>query len=423
MPINLAAQQNCYFGNRERKGNKKNFVTFLLPVTLLCLFSFFILLTETVASAAVKGVPPPLEAPGSFWPGGDLELDSFLMRPTLDELRLRLMAEKNAPEAADPLVLRNRARANQNPSKNNNNNNNISNNQAAPDNRADNWTLVNALARHPSLLPWRGPRDMPRGYLRLHSRDIEWLDLLKLQAALGQPSVRPLIKKSSWNQALAEAPTRTLLEEHFGAQWPLLAAQIQRAIEGSSAHPKTYEEGLGRDLIPPSALLPPAMATRWGHYAPTRGLNCFATALGFFDFDVVFDKAINSVREPGHDLGMINHDEFLQALWLGYQELSEGDILAGLKWGDIVVFFDEADGAGFVSLKHAAVHIAGQIYFHKASKSSSSPIEFTTWNRLIEVWQKHTQSLNYRVFRKVPVGRRPYQKPAVAIEKILWSSK
>jgi hypothetical protein len=118
---------------------------------------------------------------------------------------------------------------------------------------------------------------------------------------------------------------------------------------------------------------------------------------------------------------MINNDEFAQALWLGYRELEPVEILEGLKYGDVIAFLDRTEGDSYTGLKHAAVHVAADVYLHKPSKSASTPIEFTRWTNMVRIWGGLARELDYKVYRRLPSGSLRQRNSQIAIEKIFWS--
>lgn len=244
--------------------------------------------------------------------------------------------------------------------------------------------------------------------LDLNADDLKWIDPVKLAGLLSIQTTNSKIAAGDWNDAMRSQ--RFALEEHFGLRFREVTSRIQ----------KWMKEKPGDD-IPLDVFLPAYLQDSMRTFHPYRGRNCFATALSFADKVVVNRLTLNSVREDEHDRFMINSDEFSQALWLGYSELKPEDIMMGLHYGDVVVFLEGAEPlTHFKSMRHAAVHVADNIFFHKASKSAATPIEFTTWNKLVANWSALTKKLDYRVFRKTPIGAPRYLKPSVALEKLQW---
>lgn len=242
----------------------------------------------------------------------------------------------------------------------------------------------------------------------LNADDLKWIDPNKLAGLLSIQTTNAKISVGEWNSALRSQ--RAALEEHFGMRFREVASRIY----------KWKKEKPGND-IPLDVFLPNHLQDLMRTFHPYRGRNCFATALSFADKFVVNRTTLNSVRENDHDRYMINSDEFSQALWLGYTELKPEEIMMGLHYGDIVVFIEGTEPlTHYKSMRHAAVHVADNLFFHKASKSAATPIEFTTWNKLVANWSSLTKRLDYRVFRKIPMGAPRYLKPNVALEKLQW---
>ena len=249
--------------------------------------------------------------------------------------------------------------------------------------------------------------------LELQTRDHKWLDLGKLSSTLAQGSISPSFSGSELFQAWKDPATRAVVEEHFQqAGRSVLTSLLDSGPKGLLGRRVNWEE-----------FLPAHLQRQVGKFSPYRGRNCFATALNFHDARAERMGNINRVREEGHHPALINNDEFMEALWLGYRELGPVDVLEGLQFGDVVVFYDPAEGEdSYSSLKHAMVHMAGDIYFQKPSKSASSPIEFSTWSEVAEVWVRLIPNVDYRVFRRVPNGRLDGRNPKTAIEKIPWTN-
>lgn len=247
--------------------------------------------------------------------------------------------------------------------------------------------------------------------LKLDARDLRWVDLKRLSRYIEVRSVLPEFEPDTWFEHTNEMVERAKMEEHFGDDFRRIN---QRVL--------TETEETGDDSpIPVTALLPPHMEDIYGRYSAFRGRNCFATALLFAHKKVISDRSVNMIRESDHHFAMINSDEFINALWRGYTELNPLQMQRGLRFGDVVVFYDRADESGYRSLRHTAVHITGEIYFHKPSKSASTPLEFTTWQNLSETWQQFTSDLGYRVYRKLPLESAIYIDNSTRNEKINWT--
>jgi hypothetical protein len=281
--------------------------------------------------------------------------------------------------------------------------------------------------------------------LSLEPRDLVWIDLQKLSATVAQTSVMPFLSLSLWRQALDDPHQSSDLRDHFGDRMGTVVREVERQANGEQSEtpgvpalPRTTgllaEPGTATSAAPEAtasrargqtialdAFLPAHVRDLLGRYSPLRGRNCFATALSFSDARVELMRNINLVREEGHHAAMINNDEFAQALWLGYRELDGTEILEGLMFGDVVAFLDLSDGESYVALKHALVHVAGDVYLHKPSKSASSPIEFTRWNDVARTWATLARDLDYKVYRRLPIGSLRQSKSQNAIENIHWS--
>jgi hypothetical protein len=247
--------------------------------------------------------------------------------------------------------------------------------------------------------------------LKLDARDLRWVDLKKLSRYVEVRSVLPEFDPITWIAATEDSIERSRMEEHFGDDFLRIHQRVQ--LES--------EDGQDESPMPLTVLLPSHMEDIYGRYSAFRGRNCFATALQFANKEVISDRSVNMIRESDHHFAMINSDEFINALWRGYTELTPIQIQRGLRYGDVVVFYDRADELGYRSLRHTAVHISGALYFHKPSKSASTPVEFTTWQSLIDSWQRFTRDLDYRVFRKIPLESGIYIDNATRNEKINWT--
>lgn len=247
--------------------------------------------------------------------------------------------------------------------------------------------------------------------LKLDARDLRWVDLKRLSRYIEVRSVLPEFDPQTWLEAADEIVERTRMEVHFGDDFLRINQRVfaEREESGDSSP------------IPITALLPQHMEDIYGRYSAFRGRNCFATALLFAHKWVISDRSVNMIRESEHHFAMINSDEFINALWRGYTELSPAQMQRGLRYGDVVVFYDRADQSGYRSLRHTAVHITGEIYFHKPSKSASTPLEFTTWQKLTRTWQQITDDLGYRVYRKLPLESAVYIENSTRNEKINWT--
>ena len=358
---------------------------------------------DTVASTT----PPP-----SRWER-DLFLEPKTIRPSQKTLKARIEAEKKKPEISEPIVLRLKTTelrpllaqlATDSAFKK------ISRSERA------NFQLMRNLEtriekKASDAVEIKDQRPTV-ALLTLSHQDLSWIDLEKLSQALAYPSLDPFIPVDEIRSLKSsDAIVNQRWKSHFGARFNEIRGRAESWLENNPAALQ----------MPFSALLPDHMRTLLGRYSPFRGRNCFATALQFADSNIIQTKNINMVREAGHSLALINHDEFSHALWLGYDELSPQQSTLGLEFGDVVAIIDAKDAGAYTSFKHAVVHIAGDIYLHKPSKSASSPIEFVRWKELVQTWTPLLKQFDVRFFRRRPASRLNEQSPALAIEKIRWN--
>lgn len=331
----------------------------------------------------------------------------LLIAPSPSNLRARIEALKTKPEFAEPVVLR------------------LNTVEASP--------ILEQLAKQSiaeKLLTREGNKlredfrktilsRVKDGRFSLEARDLAWVDLQKLSATIAQNSIQPSLLRKEWELATADPKTLTELQTHFGTAFRSLAKEVEKDFLASNSTNSANSTN-GRQ-IPLDLFLPRHVRKVLGRYSPLRGRNCFATALGFNDPRVELMDNINLVREDGHHAAMINNDEFAQALWLGYKELEPEEILEGLKYGDVIAFLDATEGNSYTGLKHAAVHVAADIYLHKPSKSASTPIEFTRWGDMVRIWNTLARDLDYKVYRRLPIDSLRQRNSQIAIEKIFWS--
>jgi hypothetical protein len=253
------------------------------------------------------------------------------------------------------------------------------------------------------------------GGIEIDARDLNWIDLSRLASYLRIRSRVPFVEKAVWDNARSDVAVTARLAAFFGSHWSRISNSKN---DQESNH---FETDLVADEIALLEWLPPHMREIYGRYSSFRGRNCFATALMFADENVVTNRTVNLVREEDHHPAMINSDEFSNALWRGYSLLSAEQIKEGLRFGDVIAFVDTAKGDGYRSLLHAAVHVGGDYYFHKPSKSASSPLEFTRWYEMVRVWQAHSGSLSYLAFRKYPLSSTQYLDNQAFSDKISWT--
>lgn len=258
------------------------------------------------------------------------------------------------------------------------------------------------------------------GSFEIDARDLKWLDLSRLASYLRVRSRVPFVDRESWENGLSDPATAAKLTVFFGSQWPRFRdADSDAASKQDWGAPEQADADPGHIRL--LQWLPSHMRAIYGRFSSFRGRNCFATALMFADEKVVRDSTVNIVREEEHHVSMINSDEFLNALWRGYSMLTEAQVAEGLRFGDVVAFVDTTKGQGFRAFLHAAIHVGGEYYFHKPSKSASSPVEFTRWYEMVRVWQAHAGSLSYLVFRKNPLSSAKYIDNRAFSDKISWT--
>ncbi len=245
--------------------------------------------------------------------------------------------------------------------------------------------------------------------LELDGRDLSWIDLERLRDHIQISSRIPRLSRIDVERALATPRGRDKLEKFFGSHWTRVVSKLEATPNSDAPWVQLME------------LIPDHMQDLFGRYSAYRGRNCFGTALQFASADILADRTINLVREQHHHAAMINSDEFSHALTRGYTPLTQDLLDQGLRFGDVVVFFDHARSEGFRSLLHAAVHVGGRYYFHKPSKSPSSPVEFARWEDMVRVWRRHAKSLDYRAYRRIPIKSGGYPESWAISEKIDWT--
>lgn len=250
---------------------------------------------------------------------------------------------------------------------------------------------------------------LQKGSLKLDARDLRWIDLRRLSQVVKRSSVLPMVSLEDWEEALSDSISEARLKNHFGENFLSL-----------SKHLRSLQEE-GESEVSLKEFLPEHVRNLYGRYSAFRGRNCFATALLFANQKVIKDNSVNMLRESEHHYTMINSDEFANALWRGYVRLSAEQIDSGLRYGDVVVFLDRSLGDGYRALRHTAVHMIDDIYFHKPSKSASTPVEFTTWTKIVRVWARYTKDLDYEVYRKITFSTATYINNSVMSEKISWT--
>ncbi len=340
-----------------------------------------------------------LTSPNSLWPL-PIDYKSGFMKPDKATLKKRILATETQPNFADPITL-------QIPKKNPAN---IFNQLGRADIIGN--TENNSLPYDQNDALIKSITGRIKGKkLTLIPSDLKWLDLDKLSEIMKTRTSKAGFSLKQWRKAVANPETRSILVEHF-----------QGDLDSFSALAEA-DNGSNNGIVPFSSTLPGTVRRLYGKYSHLRGRNCFGTALEFATPRSILNQTVNVELEPNHHLAMINSDEFMRALWLGYYELSTDEILTGLKWGDVVVFLDATPPLSWKSYRHAIVHLGGDVYFHKQSKSAASPIEITEWKSVVDVWARITPNLDYKVFRRLPLGdgNKAFQNPVQAIEKLSWT--
>lgn len=360
-----------------------------------------------VEDTAASTTPPP-----SQW-SGPLFVEPKTIRPSKKTLKVRIEAEKRKPEISEPIVLR------------------LKTTQLRPllaqlasdsafrkmnrSSRAAFKLMKSLESRIEKKASDAINLDSTRptvALLTLTPADLSWLDLEKLSHALSYPSLEPFIDADEVKSLHAgHEMVVKRWQKHFGGRFE----HVRSLAEGwLAANPKAMQMSFAE-------LLPNHMQRLLGRYSPFRGRNCFATALQFADPKIIQTKNINLVREAGHSLALINHDEFSHALWLGYEELTPERVNLGLEFGDLIAIADGKYNDAYNSFKHAFIHVAGDVYLHKPSKSASSPIEFIRWKDLVQIWKPLVKQFEVRFFRRRPATLLKEQSPELAIEKIKWN--
>jgi len=247
---------------------------------------------------------------------------------------------------------------------------------------------------------------------QISPQDLEWLDLKKLSKSLQRETVVAFLEKTEWVFMRSSVKNTRFLMEHFQVSHDIIV-QVDQWIEKNK----------NEEWIPMEMLLPLQSQKILHKYSYLRGRNCFATALQFQYPQVMVDESINLNEEPKHFKAMINSDEFLNMLWTDYYRLSDHiEPPFHLKYGDIVVFWEGNEKFGYKALKHAFVHLAGDLYFHKQSKSSTTPIEFVRWDDVYGTWKNFSQNLSWTVFRPLSALKKERLASEKSLQRIHWTN-
>lgn len=341
--------------------------------------------------------------PQSSWPIA-LTIDgkNAIMRPTPENVLSRIRAIATDELHAEPITLRLKT--------------------------TDAWQVFRGLSRDSVVKRYHST---PSKYLKLlgwvenevgeriknelftiEHRDLRWIDPEKLANLLTHTTAKTSVLSKSWQDALNTPALTRALEQHFGDAWENTKKSVS-SWQNSSPDNKH---------IPLQTFLPDHAQNLFGRYSYLRGRNCFSTALYFTNPKLVRDTAINVVKEPGHHRTMINSDEFLNALQLGFYEIIRSAEEPKLRYGDVIAFYDRSQSPSFLALKHAIVHIAGDVYFQKPSKSASSPIELAFWRDIVKVWIDQAEALDYAIYRRLPLDQGQFPTPQQAMERISWTT-
>lgn len=352
-------------------------------------------------------------APASQW-SQELFIEPKTIRPSAKTLRARIEAEKKKPDIAEPIVLRLRTTELRPLLAQ------LANDTAfrafTSSISSSHFSFLQDLEKRLDKKTFDSTEDANstnvQALLTLNPTDLSWIDLEKLSHALAYPSIEVFLPSDEIT-ALRNGEPQTLgrWNLHFGVHFNQARNHAERWLE---SHPRDLQ-------MPLRELLPEHMRNLLGRYSPFRGRNCFATALQFADPNVIQAKNINLVREAGHSLALINNDEFSHALWLGYDELRPFQVDAGLQFGDLIAVVDNDEGRAYTAFKHAAIHVAADIYFHKPSKSASSPIEFIRWRDLVQTWSPLVKQFEVRYFRRRTGTHLQERGSNLAIENINWN--
>lgn len=386
--------------------------------SLLLMISIFIWQQHSTANTAANvalnvedtstsNAPPP-----SRWKGG-LFIEPKAIKPNQKTLKMRIEAEKNRPEIAEPIVLRLKT-TELRPLLTQLATDSVFQKLSGSD--EDSFRLMQKLESRLDKKTQENLENIPErpivAFLTLTLEDLNWLDLGKLSQTLAYSSVTPFIPIQDVRALKNNEPLAIQRwASHFGSRFNAIR---ERSEQWLSENPNAIQ-------MPFTVLLPNHMKNLLGRYSPFRGRNCFATALQFADQNIILSRNVNMVRETGHSPALINHDEFSHALWLAYDELSQEQANLGLEFGDLIALVDSKEADSYTSFKHAVIHIAGDIFFHKPSKSAASPIEFVRWKDLLQTWNPLVKQLGARYFRRRPSIRLNEQSSELAIEKIKWN--
>ena len=149
-------------------------------------------------------------------------------------------------------------------------------------------------------------------------------------------------------------------------------------------------------------LLPTFARTHVKRFPIYRGPNCFHTAIAFSYPDIVDTEFLNPKWEKGYHPHMLNGDEIVRALSLGFYPLHR---VQNLQYGDILIFLEKSSTPQIplhLKIQHAMVYLFSDYVFSKASKSADSPYRIEKLETEWKIWSQ-LQDLEIKVFRKKPV--------------------
>lgn len=340
-----------------------------------------------------------LASPRSLWPL-PIEYRQGFMVPDKMTLQKRILASETQPEFADPITLHISQKSGLSVFK-----------QLATKKLTDLLESESEQRLKIEALAEKIGARIKGTKLTLIPSDLAWIDLGKLGEVMKTKTSKAGFSIDQWREAIKDPNLKAGLFEHLQSSLNSVNVLAEK------------DNGSDNDIVPFSAILPNTVRRLYGKYSHLRGRNCFGTALEFSTPRTILNQTINVELEQRHHVSMINSDEFMRALWLGYYEMNSDEVLMGLKWGDVVVFLDSTPPLSWKSYRHAIVHLGGDIYFHKQSKSAASPIEIVEWKSVVDIWSRITPNLDYKVYRRLPLGagEKAFQNPVQAIEKLSWT--
>ena len=180
-----------------------------------------------------------------------------------------------------------------------------------------------------------------------------------------------------------------------------LLSQLQPFF--SSAQYQHIEDQLSgtQPLLVDEDLLPLFARNHVKRFPIYRGPNCFHTAIAFSYPNEVDSDFINPRWEKNYHPHMLNGDEILRVLPIGFYPLHR---LKTLRYGDVLVFLDKSSDSRIplhLKVKHAMVYLFSDYVFSKASKSADSPYRIEKLEAEWKIWGQ-LQDVEIKVFRKKP---------------------